>query len=186
MSIWAQSGTKQYQTSQICVTFPGGHKLSPQRCCCSEATEMRLWGSLSSSAPREVTDSHCAAPLTGPALGVALPPGVTPPSSPAAAQRNFVVQVTTLVYYGLWALCRKDPRHLQKQLKSVRSSVRCSASETPYSYTDTHCHPHQHQLSARSSASTILEEMLIPSRSATLVSYPNCSKGRENLNTNIW
>lgn len=129
--------------SHICVTFRGGHKLLAQRCCCSETT-----GSETLRLPQLLCpqggDSLHAASLTDPAMGVALLPGVTPPSSPAAVQRDFVVQVTTLVYYGLWALCRKDPRHLQKQLKSVRSSVRCSASETPNSYTDTHCHSHQH------------------------------------------
>lgn len=167
MSIWAGSGTKQYQTNQawfdakphLCHMFCGGHKQLPQRCCCSETTG-REWGPEGPSAPL---------PL--------LPPAVTPPFSPAAAQRDFVVQVTKLVYYGLWAPCRKDRRHLQKQLKSMRSSVKCSASETPNSYTDPHCtHTSTHTVfSARSSGSTILKEMLIPPRSATLVSYPNCS-----------
>lgn len=62
--------------------------------------------------PAEVTPSALP-PLTGPVLRVAPLPGAAPSSSLASAQRVFVVQVTLLVYYGLRALCKEDPRHLQ-------------------------------------------------------------------------
>lgn len=116
---------------RLCHLLCGGDKLLPERWCCSETIGgLRPRGSFSSSASRSPShpwgsDYLCAASLTGPVGQVALLPRAAPSSSPAPAQRDFVVQVTMLVYYGLGHFARKIPdtfRSSWNQGDQVRSA----------------------------------------------------------------